>query len=180
MEYSVIGKSLPRTDGPLKARGEARYAVDLELPKMLHGLTLRSPLAHARIVSVDISRAERLPGVQAVITGKDTIGRTYGTMRFKEKFMDEVPLAVEKVRFIGDPVAAVAAVDEETALEALSLISVEYEELPAVFTPQEAAEEDAPEIHDHVKGNVSRRIYLDFGDQAEKRPGSRGGDLKRV
>lgn len=163
-EHSVIGKRMPRLDGPVKATGQASFAGDLNLPRMIQGKILRSPHPHARILNIDTSRARNLPGVKAVVTGKDTIGRKYNVLRFKESFADEYLLAMDKVRFIGDPVAAVAAVDEDTAQEALDLIRVEYEVLPAVFDPEEALKPGAPCIHDHAENNVSRRISLEFGD----------------
>ncbi|MDP2726170.1 MAG: xanthine dehydrogenase family protein molybdopterin-binding subunit, partial [Dehalococcoidia bacterium] len=160
---SVIGKRLPRLDGPAKATGQAAFAGDMNLPRMLQGKILRSPFPHARILNIDTSRAQSLPGVKAVVTSRDTSGRRYNVLRFKESFADEYPLAVDKVRFIGDAVAAVAAVDEETAQEALGLIRVDYEELPAVFDPEEAIKPGAPRIHDHAENNISRKIALEFG-----------------
>jgi len=144
-----------------KVTGEAKFTNDLTLPGMLFGKILRSPHPHARILNVDTARACRLPGVRAVVTGKDTLGIKYGTI---EPFMDELGLAVDKVRYIGDEVAAVAAVDEDTALEALDLIQVEYEPLPAVFTPEEAMQPGAPRLHDHVENNVSGTIRIPAGD----------------
>jgi 4-hydroxybenzoyl-CoA reductase subunit alpha len=141
--------------------GAAKFTADLTLPEMLHGKILRSPYPHARILQVDAVRACRLAGVRAVVTGKDTLGIKYGTM---DPFMDELGLAVDKVRYIGDDVAAVAAVDEDTALEALDLIQVDYEPLPAVFTPEEAMQPGAPRIHDHAENNVSARIRIPAGD----------------
>lgn len=159
--YSVVGKRLPRVDGPAKASGAARYTADLSLPGMLHGRVLRSPTPHARVLNIDASRAERLPGVRAVVTGKDFGSFKYG---FLPHTRDEAPLALDKVRFIGDEVAAVAAIDEDTAEEALELIQVDYEELPAVFDPIEAMQEGAPRIHDHVERNISARAGMNFGD----------------
>ncbi|MDP2661092.1 MAG: aldehyde oxidase, partial [Dehalococcoidia bacterium] len=149
-EYSVIGQRLPRLDGPAKATGQAIFATDMVLPRMLQGKILRSPHPHARILSIDTSRAESLPGVKAVVTSKDTIGRKYNVLRFKESFADEYPLAMDKVRFIGDPVAAVAAMDEDTALQGLGLIKVDYEALPPVFDPEEALKPGAPLFHEHA------------------------------
>lgn len=163
-EFSVVGKRLPRLDGPAKATGQAAFTGDLNLPRMLQGKILRSPFPHAKILNIDTSRARSLPGVKAVITGKDTLGRKYNVLRFKESFADEYLLAMDKVRFIGDAVAAVAAVDEETAQEALDLIKVDYEVLPAVYDPEEALKPGAPRIHDHSENNVSRRINMEFGD----------------
>ncbi|MDO8635074.1 MAG: molybdopterin-dependent oxidoreductase, partial [Dehalococcoidia bacterium] len=131
---------------------------------MLIGKILRSPYSHARILSIDTSRAEKLPGVKAVITGKDTTGRKFGTIKAYKAIWDELPLCIDKVRYIGDEVAAVAAVDEDTALEAIELIDVEYEELPAVFDPQEAMKPGAPVIHAGFEKNVSMQVFLEAGD----------------
>lgn len=147
-EYTVVGKSLPRVDGFIKATGQARYTDDLSLPGMLYGKMLRSPFPHAKILHIDTSRAEKLPGVKAVITGKDTPGVQYG---FADGLPpDKYPLATDKVRFIGDEVAAVAAIDEDTAEEALNLIKLEYELLQAVFDPIEAMKDGAPELHEEL------------------------------
>lgn len=145
---SVVGKNLPRVDGFAKATGEAKYTVDLELPGMLCGKILRSPYPHARILRIDTSKAERLPGVMGVVTGKDTTGIGYGHLDGLPP--DEHPLALNKVRYLGEEVAAVAAVSEDIAEEALNLIKVDYEELPAVFDPEEALKEGAPQIHTEI------------------------------
>jgi CO/xanthine dehydrogenase Mo-binding subunit len=163
-EYYVIGKRLPRIDAKEKVRGQARYTDDLKLPGMLCGMILRSPYAHARILRTDVSRALNVPGVKAVITGEDTVKVKYGVISRSPKFVDEYPLAVDKVRFIGEEVAAVAATDPDTALEAMELIQVEYEALPAVFDPDEALQPNAPQIHDHAPGNISREFHLAEGD----------------
>ncbi|SPD75399.1 putative 4-hydroxybenzoyl-CoA reductase, alpha subunit [uncultured Desulfobacterium sp.] len=175
-DYSVIGKRKPRIDAVAKVTGEATYTDDMSFPGMLYAKILRSPHAHARIVHIDTGRAERLPGVRAVVTGKDTPGIAYGavdTERYLPPHMagqvpvypnDKHPLAMEKVRYIGDEVAAVAAVDEATAIEALELIDVVYETLPAVFDPVTAMADDAPKIHDFAEKNICNKIYWDFGD----------------
>jgi len=164
MEYNVIGKRLPRSDAMDKVKGKAFYTADITLPGTLCGMILRSPFPHAKIVRVDTERAKRLPGVKAIIAGEDTPKVKYGAISRSSKYMDEYPLAVDKVRFIGDEVAAVAAVDPDTALEALELIQVEYEELPAVFSPEEARKENAPVIHDHAPDNISREFHINTGD----------------
>ena len=123
-EFHVIGGSHRKVDGLSKATGAALYTDDIVLPGMLHSKTLRSPHAHALLRGIDTSRAEALPGVHAVITGKDMPVR-YGVIPWTP---DETALAVDKVRFIGDEVAAVAAIDEDTANAALELIEVEYED----------------------------------------------------
>jgi CO/xanthine dehydrogenase Mo-binding subunit len=156
--FQYVGKSVPRVDARVKVTGEARYTVDVAFPNMLWGRLLRSPLAHARILNIDTSRAEKLPGVKAVITGKDT-PFTYGVSH-----MDQKPLHMNKVRHVGDPVAAVAAIDEDTAQEAVELIKVDYEELPAVFHPLDAMEPGAPVIHEGVAGNIAARPSYNNGD----------------
>jgi len=160
-DYLNIGKRLPRVDGIVKATGEAKFTADLSLPGMLHGKILRSPHPHARILHIDTSRAKSLFGVRAVVTGKDTSGFKAGGI---SAVGDEPYLALEKVRFIGDGVAAVAAIDAETAAEALDLIRVDYEELPAVIDPLAALKEDAPLVHDHASRNISFQTDLSYGD----------------
>src|SRR3972149_343019 len=123
IEHSVIGRRLPRVDAISKATGEAEYAVDLSFKGMLWGMILRSKYPHAKILNIDTTKAERLPGVKAIITARDAPDVKYG---FAIK--DQTIFAREKVRHLGEPVAAVAAIDEETAREALALIEVEYEE----------------------------------------------------
>lgn len=159
--YSIIGKRLPFIDGFDKATGEAKYTANYILPGMLTGRLLRSPYPHARILNVDYSKALKLSGVKAVVTGADITGKKYGFFRSRR---DETGITKEKVRYIGDAVAAVAAVDEDTAIEALDLISVEYDELPAVFDPEEAMKEGAPLIHDEYERNIVAKRLFDFGD----------------
>src|SRR3972149_11305574 len=123
-DLRVVGQRIPKYDGADKVTGKAVYADDLRLPMLLHGKILRSPYPHARILNIDASRALRLPGVKAIITGKDVTGKPYGVyLRTSEQY----PLAKDRVRYIGDEIAAVAAADEGIAEEALSLIRVEYE-----------------------------------------------------
>ena len=135
-----VGKSVPRKDGPLKATGRAQYTVDLSLPGMLIGKVLRSPHPHARILSIDTSQAEKLPGVKAVVTAADSLQIKHGFVETPRYPADQYPIAVDTVRHVGEDIAGVAAVDEDTAEEALALIKVEYELLPAVFDPEEAME----------------------------------------
>jgi 4-hydroxybenzoyl-CoA reductase subunit alpha len=161
--YSVIGKRLPLIDGVDKVSGVAKYTADLALPGMLMGKVLRSPFPHARVLNVDASKALALPGVRAVITGADIPGAKYGYFRSRR---DETGLTC-KARYIGDPVAAVAAVDEDTALEAIDLIKVDYEELPAVFDPEEAMKEGAPLLHDEYERNIVAIREFNFGDIEE-------------
>ena len=163
---AYIGKRLPRMDALEKVKGRALYTDDLKLPGMLCGMILRSPFPHAKILLMDTSKARRLPGIKAVVTSEDTLKIKYGVISRSPNYVDEYPLAVEKVRFIGDEIAAVAAVDADVAQEALELIRVEYEELPAVFDPEEAMELRAPKLHDHAPGNVSREFHIKKGDPA--------------
>lgn len=146
--YSVVGKGLPRIDGPEKVTGKAIFTVDVNLPGMLYGKILRSPHPHAKILNINTEAAKRLPGVKAVLTGRDVADVRYAFVDTPRYPADEQPLAVDKVRYIGDEVAVVAAVSEAVAEEALSLIKVEYEIMPAVFTPEEAIRPDAPLIHE--------------------------------
>lgn len=144
-EFAVIGQRLRRTDGLDKSTGRTVYADDVALPGMLHGKILRSPHAHARIVEIDASAAEALAGVHAIVTGKEMV-TPYGIIPWTR---DENALAVDRVRYVGDAVAAVAAVDEDTALRALELIRVDYEPLPAFLDPEDALEPgDRPTIHE--------------------------------
>ncbi len=162
-ERAVVGRSTPRIDAPDLVSGRAVFTDDITLPGMLYGKILTSPHAHARILSVDTSRAEALEGVKAVLTAADVPDTFYGVSPAR---YDEQVLAKDKVRYVGDEVAAVAAVDEETALRALELIDVEYEVLPAVFDPFKAMEEGAAQIHDQprFKNNINARVEWDFGD----------------
>jgi len=147
--YSVIGQPVTRGEGPDKVSGKALYAADIVLPEMLWGKVLRSPFPHARIVHIDTSRARKLPGVWAVLTGRDLPFRRVGRM------LCDIPvLARERVLFVGEKVAAVAAEDPDVAEEALLLIDVEYEELPAVFDPLEAMEPSAPVLHPDMASYV--------------------------
>ncbi|MBT5780854.1 MAG: xanthine dehydrogenase family protein molybdopterin-binding subunit [Rhodospirillaceae bacterium] len=140
---SAIGKSPPRLEAAEKAAGTAIYSGDMELPGMLHAALLTSPYSHARILSYDVSAALALPGVKAVVTAEDISGGCIGLV-----CKDEKALAHGKVRYIGEPVAAVAARDEATARLAARLIGVEYEELPAATTVEQAMAEGAPVLHE--------------------------------
>jgi len=162
--FNIVGTDVPRTDAEAKARGTAIYTDDMKLPGMLYGKILRSPLPHALIRNIDISRAASLPGVKCVITGEDTPKIKYGNWRLFPETQDEYPLAVEKVRFIGDEVAAVAAIDNDTAEEALELIKVEYEELPGAFDVDSSILLDAPVIHDYCPSNISVNRKIKYGD----------------
>ena len=161
--YRLIGRSPVKVDGPAKVTGATRFADDLSLPRMLHAKLLRSHVAHARLVRIDTSAAEALPGVVAVLTG-EALPTSFGILPVSQ---DEHALCRDKVRFVGDPVAAVAAVDEETAFEALSHIRVEYEPLDPVFEPAEAIKNEIEPIHDYGDdGNVHKRVSMEFGNVA--------------
>lgn len=161
-DFQIVGKRNRKVDSLAKATGEAIYTDDIALPGMLHAKILRSPHAHARVLSVDTSKAEALAGVHGVLVGAE-LPIKYGVIPWTQ---DENALAVDKVRFIGDEVAAVAAVDEDTAIEALDLIEVEYEVLDAILDPREALERTEPQIHEGRKrqDNISKHVLLDFGD----------------
>ncbi len=163
-EFSLVGKNIPRNDGRAKATGTAIYTDDIKLPGMLHGRILRSPFPHARIAHIDTSRAAAIPGVKCIITGEDTPKIKYGNWRLFPDTQDEYPLAIDKVRFIGDEVAAVAAVDLDAAEEALGLIRVDYEELPAVFDVDASIREGAPVIHDYCPSNISVNRKIQYGN----------------
>ena len=158
MADSIIGTSVPQVTGRAKVSGTAMYAGDIKLAGMLHGKVLRSPWPHARIISIDTSRAKALKGVKAVLTGADTPTRLWGVSRKERRI-----LAVDKVRFAGEEVVAVAAVTEDIARDAIDLIRVEYEPLPALLDPFEALEPGAIEIHTGT-GNVAYETHVDRGN----------------
>jgi 4-hydroxybenzoyl-CoA reductase subunit alpha len=160
-KYHVINTRAPRVDAPAKVTGRAKFIDDMTFPGMLYGALLQSPLPHARILNVDASRAERLSGVKSVVTAKDAGLVKYGVSPAR---YDENLFCHEKVRYVGDEIAAVAAVDPETALEAVSLIQVDYEELPAVFTVEEAMAEGAPLVHGEYPRNICAEVHQEFGD----------------
>ena len=160
-KFNVVGRRLRKVDGLKKATGEAIYADDIQLPRMLHCKILRSPHAHARIKRIDFTRCLAHPGVVAVLEGNE-IPTRYGVIPWTP---DEQALAADKARFVGDEVAAVAAEDELAAEEALELIDVEYEVLPALIEPEEALGEQHNKIHESAKqGNISKHVELSFGD----------------
>ena len=160
MKGKVIGERLPRIESIAKVTGEAQYTVDLKMAGMLHGKILRSPLPHAKIKSIDISGALKLSGVYAVIASKDI---PHNKFSFYQWLADKTILCMEKVRYVGDEVAAVAAIDKDTALEAIDLIKVEYKPLPAVFNVDEAMRPGAPLIWDKER-NVGFNVERVFGD----------------
>jgi CO/xanthine dehydrogenase Mo-binding subunit len=155
----VVGKDVPRTDALSKVTGAAQYVADLHLPGLLQAAVLRSPHPHARIVSIDISAAVAMRGVKAVITGANTAAKKWGCFR-----PDLYPLAIDKVRYVGDEVAAVAARDAATARAAVDAIKVEYEVLPAVLSMDEALAPGAPRVHDDAEGNVAHQFSFERGD----------------
>src|SRR5512138_521044 len=156
--YAVIGQSRPRLDAKDKVTGSLKYIADMGCIDALHAKVLRSPYPHALIKGIDTSRAEALPGVAAVVTAKDVPGRNgWGAI-----VPDQPVVCGDKVRYVGDAVALVAAEDEKTAIEALSLIRVDYEELPAVFSPIDALKGDAPKIHE--AGNLITTSRVLKGD----------------
>ena len=163
-KLSVIGRSVPRIDGAEKVTGGAKYTGDLKFPNMLHGKILTSPHAHARILSIDTSEAERLPGVKAVITHRDVPALKYGLSPAR---WDESIFCSDKVRFVGDKVAAVACLDEDTCYRALKLIKVEYEPLPAVLDFLHAMDEGQPQVHEEYARNINTEIHQEFGDVEE-------------
>jgi CO/xanthine dehydrogenase Mo-binding subunit len=160
-DLHIVGKRVVRSDSLAKVTGQARYTADLKFPNLLTAKVLRSPLAHARILGIDLTRALKVPGVKAAVSGFDTYGVKWGVFRYTQ---DHDMLPTDKVRYVGEDVAAVAAVDEETALEALSLIQVDYEPLPAVFDPNEAMQEGTPRIHEGYPNNINIHVHIDVGE----------------
>jgi 4-hydroxybenzoyl-CoA reductase alpha subunit len=160
--FTIVGQPLPKIDAWAKVTGETRYADDLVMPRMAYAKLLRSPHPHARIVSIDTTRARALPGVLGVITGHDLPPIKFGILPVSQ---DEEALCREKVRLVGDAVAAVAAVDEETAERACELIDVVYEPLPALMSIEESLAHPEVRIHEYGDGpNVHKNVALQFGD----------------
>ncbi len=158
---NVVGKPFRKVDARAKCTGQTKFADDIVLPRMLFCKILRSHLPHALIKSIDVSKAPALPGVIAVITGKD-LPISYGILPVSQ---DEHALCIDKVRFIGDPVAAVAAIDEDTAFDAMNLIEVEYEPLNTISSIEEAILIDEPRIHEYGdEGNIHKKVSLEFGN----------------
>ncbi len=172
--YQVIGKAIPRIDGVEKVTGQARYAADMTAPGMLWGKSMRAPYAHARILSIDTSAAEALPGVHAVITGAD-----FPTFFFGRSLRDIPVLARDVVRYHGERVAAVVADDEDIAQLALDLIEVEYEELPTVFDPIEAMAPDAPILHPDYNTYAGVRTQLESPTNAYVSSSFERGDVEK-
>ncbi len=160
MKRKILGKGYPRLDALEKVTGAAQYTVDLKMPGLLYGMILRSPIAHARIKAIDISKAQALKGVHAVVTAKDV---PLNIFSFYQWAADKTMLATDKVRYVGDEVAAVCAVDKDTAARAIELIEVEYETLPAVFDAEEAMSPDATLLHER-ESNVCFEVDRVVGD----------------
>jgi 4-hydroxybenzoyl-CoA reductase subunit alpha len=169
----VVGKPFRKVDARSKCVGQTRFADDIVLPRMLFCKILRSPDPHARIVRIDTSKALALPGVVRIITGRD-LPIPYGILPVSQ---DEHALSIDKVRFIGDPVAAVAAIDEDTAFDAMNLIEVEYEKLQTITGIEEAVMIDEPRVQNYGDGgNIHKKVHLEFGDLEE---GFKEADLVR-
>src|SRR5918994_7759768 len=160
----VIGKPFRKVDARAKCTGQTKFADDIILPRMLACKILRTHEPHALIKSIDVSRALALPGVVAIITGKD-LPISYGILPVSQ---DEHALCIDKVRFVGDPVAAVGAVDEEGAFDAMNLIEVEYERLQTITSIEEGLLIEEPRIHEYGDGgNIHKKVSLEFGDVDE-------------
>jgi 4-hydroxybenzoyl-CoA reductase subunit alpha len=168
----TIGAYVPMVDGPEKVSGRAKYTADFIQPGTLAGRIYRSPYSHAEIVAVDVSEAARLPGVKAVITGADC-DKTFGVLPIARS---EHPLARDRVRYRGEPVAAVAAVDDATAERALKLIRMTVKELPAYYTARDAMAEGAVELHVNKPKNIERDVFFELGSVAD---GFAAADLVR-
>jgi CO/xanthine dehydrogenase Mo-binding subunit len=161
---NVIGKPFRKVDARAKCTGQTKFADDIFLPRMLACKILRSHLPHALIKNIDLSKALALPGVIAVITGKD-LPIPYGILPVSQ---DGHALCIDKVRFIGDPVAAVAAIDEDAAFDAMNLIEVEYEPLQTISSIEEGVMIDEPRIHEYGDGgNIHKKVSLEFGNMEE-------------
>jgi carbon-monoxide dehydrogenase large subunit len=158
----IVGQRIPRHDAVLQVTGRAKYGVDLSRPGMLHAKVLRSSFPHARILRVDTSRADSLPGVAAIITAEDIPNNRFGFTH-----VDQPLLAEDRVRYRGDAIVAVAAESIEVAEEAVSLIEVEYEPLPAVFDPLEAMQPDAPLVHEEHGSNIATHLKIRHGNIEE-------------
>jgi 4-hydroxybenzoyl-CoA reductase subunit alpha len=160
-DFDLLGSRAPRVDAGDKVTGRAIYTNDMKRPGMLHGALVQSPLAHARILRIDTGKAAALPGVRAVLTGADVPQVRFGVSPAR---YDEAVLATDRVLYVGDEVAAVAAVDRATALEAAALVEVEYEELEPVLEARQAMSEGAPRLHEMYERNVCVEVHQHFGD----------------
>jgi xanthine dehydrogenase molybdenum-binding subunit len=164
----LIGQSVVRPDAHDKVTGGRGYPVNVSLPFMLHAKLLRSPYAHAKVLSIDTSEAEKLPGVKAVLTSADVPQIPFHPVYFcptgAKSLVRDMLILSDRVRYAGQPVAAVAATSVAIAERALELIDVDYEELPAVFDPEEAMQDGAFQIHDSAPGNIAKNPVMEFGD----------------
>ena len=164
--FNVIGVARRRVDGRAKVTGQTIFADDIDLPRMLHCKLLRSRLPHARITWLDVEQARAHHGVHLVLTGAD-LPIEFGILPVSQ---DEQALCGDKVRYVGDPVAAVVATDEQTAGEAVELIEVDYEPLRTIADPQEALRYPQPRIHDYgEEGNIHKRVHFSFGNVDDAR-----------
>jgi 4-hydroxybenzoyl-CoA reductase alpha subunit len=161
-KFSVVGQRVQRVEGFEKVTGDSKFIADVFLPGMLVGKVLRSPFPHARVRHIDISKAEKLPGVRAVVTAEDTIKRPWGAF-----FADQYILSVGKARYVGEEVAAVAAIDPDIAEEAVDLIEVDWEPLPGVFDAEEAMQDGAPLVHDDKPNNIAMTMDIERGNVAQ-------------
>ncbi len=159
IEHTFVGRRLPMVDGKEKVSGVGENIADITLPGMLHGRMLRSPHPHARILNIDTSEAERVPGVKAILTGQNSPQPKFGI-----SVLDETPFCTDKVRYVGDEVAGVVADTEEALDEALARISVEYEPLTSVTDPLDALEEGNPLVHEDKPGNIAYGFEIERGD----------------
>jgi 4-hydroxybenzoyl-CoA reductase alpha subunit len=161
-KFSVVGQRVQRIEGFEKVTGDSKFIADIYLPGMLVGKVLRSPFPHARIRHIDISKAEKLSGVRAVVTAEDTIKRPWGSF-----FADQYILSVGKARYVGEEVAAVAAIDPDIAEEAIDLIEVDWEPLPGVFDAEEAMQDGAPLVHEDKPNNIAMTMDIERGNVAQ-------------
>jgi 4-hydroxybenzoyl-CoA reductase subunit alpha len=159
--YKILNTRAPRVDAYDKVTGRAIYTDDMKKPNMLTAAILHSPLAHAKILNIDTSRAESLPGVEAVVTHREAGTIPYGVSPAR---YDETIFCHDRVRYVGDEIAAVAAVDLDTALEAINLIKVDFEELPIILDGRTATQEDQPQLHEMYPNNICGQVHWDFGD----------------
>ena len=161
-KYSVVGQRVQRVEGFDKVTGESKFIADIQLPGTLIGRVLRSPYPHARIRCINTSKAAKLSGVRAVVTAEDTIKRPWGAF-----FADQYILSVGKTRYVGEEVAAVAAIDPDIAEEAIDLIEVDWEPLPGVFDAEEAMKDGAPLVHEDKPNNIAMQMDLERGNIAQ-------------
>ncbi len=161
-KFSVVGRRVQRVEGFDKVTGDSKFIADVFLPNMLVGKVLRSPFPHARIRSIDTRKAEKVRGVRAVVTAEDTIKRPWGAF-----FADQYILSVGKTRYVGEEVAAVAAIDPDIAEEAIDLIEVDWEPLPGVFDAEEAMQDGAPLVHDDKPNNIAMTMDIERGNIAQ-------------